>query len=463
MRLDKIDIVYFLGIGGIGMSALARWFNVNGKKVMGYDKTETDLTQQLQLEGIEVNYTDEVSAISSNVLNDKSSVLIVLTPAVPSDSKQLTYLRDNGFDIKKRSEVLGLISKDHFTIGVAGTHGKTTTSSMLAHLLKSAGVNVTAFLGGITQNYNSNLILGDANKDQVVVVEADEFDRSFLRLSPDMSVVTTSDPDHLDIYGDVQEFHKGFREYVSKLPENGFLVVSDKVDKTIYEGVANYSVYSYDAEGAHAENICFENGYLNFDYVGSEKIKGCSLLVPGIHNVENAIAAISIALKLNVVHDKIREGLKSFLGVKRRFEYHIRENNLVYVDDYAHHPSEIRSFVKSLRLLYPGRKVTLLFQPHLFSRTQDFMDGFAESLSLADEVLLLDIYPARELPIEGVTAEVLLEKMTLENAVLMTKDEVVDYVSTHDFEVFATVGAGDVNRLIVPIKDRLLNSKKIAL
>ena len=460
MNLDTIHKVYFLGVGGIGMSALARWFAVNGKQVFGYDKTSTPLTKKLEEEGIVINYTDELEFIPDVIKNGGDDLLIVLTPAIPQDSVQLSFFTNGDFVLKKRSEILGLISKAHYTIGVAGTHGKTTTSSMLAHVLKSGGLNVTAFLGGITQNYNSNLILGDASQKQIVVVEADEFDRSFLRLSPNMTVITNSDPDHLDIYGDEETFHEGFKAYADKIPADGFLVISEKVNEGIYsESKAKKSLYSYDGAGCHAENLRFENGYLHFDYVGNVRVEACAMLIPGIHNVENAIAAITIALELGLTPDQIREGVSTFRGVKRRFEYHYRENGVVYIDDYAHHPSEISSFLNSLRVLYPAKKVTVVFQPHLFSRTQDFMDEFAKSLSIADRVLLLDIYPARELPIPGVTSQVLLNKITSLEKELITKENLIEKLESVELELVCTLGAGDVDRCIEPIK-KMLTSRK---
>lgn len=452
MSLGTYKNIYFLGIGGIGMSAIARWFRAQGFVVGGYDKTATELTARLKEEGMDIHYDDQVGRIPT-AFYKKDETLVVITPAVPKDNVELKYFQENGYAMMKRSQVLGLLTKDMFTIGVAGTHGKTTTSSMTAHVLKSCGVKVNAFLGGITVNYESNLLIGE--KNGVVVVEADEFDRSFLTLYPDIAVITSTDADHLDIYGEADEVKKSFALYASQIKKGGKLFLRDGLDVG-QPAEVQIKKYAYDGGTIHTENLRVENGMFIFDYVSpSQRIDGITMLVPGFHNAENALAAISIALELGLEPSKIKVGIESFKGVKRRFQYILKTDKVVYIDDYAHHPTEIEAFLKSVKKLYAGKKVTCIFQPHLYSRTRDFMDGFAESLSMADKLILLDIYPARELPIEGVTSQVVFDKVTLNDKILCTKSELMSVLEKEQPEVLVTVGAGDIDTFIKPIKELL--------
>lgn len=448
MELELIKRVYFVGVGGIGMSALARYFKKRGCQVSGYDKTRTILTSALEDEGIQITYTDSLSALQDDYLVKDEETLVVYTPAIPKDSVLLNYFRDHGFDLQKRSQVLGIISRGQFCIAVAGTHGKTTTSTIIAHILTDSGYGCTAFLGGIATNYGSNFLIGD---NDVVVVEADEYDRSFLTLHPDIAVITSMDADHLDIYGDAAQLHESFYLFAGQLKEGGTLFVK--------EGLPLSSGISYSAGPAsqvRSENIRVENGDFVFDYTDAEvSIPDIKSMLPGKHNVENTTVAIAAALKLGIAAEKVKAAVASFRGVKRRFEYIVREDKHIYIDDYAHHPEELRACFHAVRQLYPEKKLTVIFQPHLFSRTRDFAAEFAEVLSTVDELLLLDIYPARELPMDGVTSAWLLEQMTLSACAVYTKDEVLGYVSEIQPELLLTVGAGDIDTLIQPLKNIL--------
>ena len=451
MTFKGIHSIFFLGIGGIGMSALARWFQQEGYAVAGYDKTPSPLTDALVEEGMQVIFADEVAAVPAQFRSNSDEVLVVWTPAIPKDSVLLHFFQQ-GFLIKKRAEVLGMITKDQYTIAVAGTHGKTSTSSLVAHLLKSAGKPVTAFLGGITQNYNSNLILSGKSKEAVVVVEADEFDRSFLHLHPNEAVLTSADPDHLDIYGDEQTILEGFRQFLALLDKKGKIYIQSHALYRLEEpalAATDIREYGLRSDGIHAENIIAKPNSFVFDYIGSKnQIKGLELSIPGFHNVENALAAIAIALDHGVSELQVREGIKTFLGVKRRFEIHSSQAGKIFIDDYAHHPEEIKACLSSVRAMYPSQRLTVIFQPHLFTRTRDFAPGFSESLSLADEVVLLPIYPARELPIPGVEAEMLLEGIQAAKKVCIPKSEVMDFLKASAPEVLVTLGAGDIDRLV---------------
>jgi UDP-N-acetylmuramate--alanine ligase len=452
MTFKGIKKVYFLGIGGIGMSALARWFLHEGYPVAGYDKTPSPLIEELVKEGMEVSFLDSAAEIPVEFTTAPEEVLVVWTPAIPKDSVLLNFFQAH-YTLKKRSEVLGMITKDFYTIAVAGTHGKTSTSSLVAHLLKSAGKPVAAFLGGITQNYNSNLILpGKSKEATLVVVEADEFDRSFLRLHPNEAVVTSADPDHLDIYGDEATILNGFRDFIKLLDKKGKLYIQTHAWYKLGENLgisAGIREYGLRSTGIHAENIIAKPGVFLFDYIGTKaQIKGLELHIPGFHNVENALAAIAIAVDHGVSEDQIRAGIKSFKGVKRRFEIHSSEPGHLFIDDYAHHPEEIKACLSSVRAMYPTYRLTAIFQPHLFTRTRDFATGFSESLSLADEVILLDIYPARELPIEGVTSEMLLDKIQASKKTLIPKDQVMNYLEESQPQLLVTMGAGDIDRLV---------------
>ncbi len=467
MNLDNKYGFYFVGIGGIGMSALARWFKKQGKYVAGYDRTETHLTQQLQEEGIEVTHEDFSSAIPEKIKDKRKAILVVYTPAIPSDSEILRYFKDYKYKIKKRSEVLGALTKKSFTIAVAGTHGKTTTSALIAHILKETNQNMVAFLGGILQNYESNLIV-NKKSGQVLntVVEADEYDRSFLTLNPDIAVVTALDPDHLDIYGEFSEMQKGFRDFLNKLKKKGTLIIYKGLyEKVIPEDRPDIKVREYGLSHipVRAENIRLEKEEVRFDYYSpAETIENIPLSLPGFHNIENAIAAITVCLKMKIDGSAIKAALSSFRGIKRRFEYILYTDNLVYIDDYAHHPEEIKALLSSLRAIFEGHKITALFQPHLYTRTRDFAYEFAEALDLADEVLIMDIYPAREKPIKGVGSELILNKMKLERKSLCSKVDVIEELDAKDLDILVTIGAGDIDQLVEPIKILLSTKYEIS-
>jgi UDP-N-acetylmuramate--alanine ligase len=447
MELSKINRVYFVGIGGIGMSALARYFAKRGVLVCGYDKTRTNLTIELEREGILISYLDEESNVSACFHENHDDSLVVYTPAIPKDSKILNHFKRKGFGLKKRSEVLGIISEGMFCVAVAGTHGKTTTSSMIAHILTDTGFGCTAFLGGITSNYNSNVLFG---KNNVVVVEADEYDRSFLTLHPDVSVITSMDADHLDIYGDESHLHESFHLFADQLKQEGKIFVKD--------GLPIYGItYGLNEEAAvKANNIRVENGRFVFDFEdGYTSIGALSLAMPGKHNVENAVAAIGVALSLGIHPKSIKKAVATFKGVKRRFDTHVNTPERIYIDDYAHHPEELRACFDAVRQLHPDRKLTVVFQPHLFTRTRDFAEQFANVLSTVDEVVLLDIYPARELPIDGVNAQMLLDKITIANKSICAKENVVAIINEKRPELLLTVGAGDIDTLVEPLKNAL--------
>lgn len=457
MKLEGYDSVYFLGIGGIGMSALARWFRGAGLRVSGYDRTPTPLTHELIEEGIEIHFEDRIELMPGYLSTEKT--LVVLTPAIPAGHTEWQYLRERGFNILKRSEVLGLLTKNYRTIAVAGTHGKTTTSSLVSHVLKSCGTNMVAFLGGITVNYESNLVQSGLVNDQTwMVAEADEFDRSFLRLFPSMVVVTSADADHLDIYGDHESMLKSYRDFIGQISKGGLLVIHESI-RHLANDLQGVEVITYGMSSGdyHAENIRPAGGFFTFDLVGPGlALRDLTLGVPGFHNMENAIAAAVIALKMDLSESGIRSALDSFRGVKRRFEFIIRTPQLVYVDDYAHHPAEIEAFLKSLRAMYPGKNLTVVFQPHLYTRTRDFATGFAHSLSIADEVLLMDIYPARELPIEGVTSDLIFNEINSPVKIRCSRKDLMAKLSALSPQIMATVGAGDIDAFVKPIKEQLL-------
>ena len=459
--LDNVKNIYFLGVGGIGMSGLARWCNQAGFRVAGYDLTETELTNSLEEEGISVSYEDSVSTLGDSFL-DYETTLVVYTPAIPEDSNLYLFFREENFQLIKRSELLGELTKKHYTIGVAGTHGKTTTSSMLAHLLKVGGLDCTAFLGGIATNYNSNVIISnELTKDTRIVVEADEFDRSFLNLSPKTAVITSVDADHLDIYGDKGALLDSFNQFASKLPSEATLLLSENINQALLSLKDNsLKIKSYGLSSScdiFAENLRVENGAFVFDYRSSECcIEGLVLHVMGFHNVENMLAAISLALAQNVSKTQVLEGVKTFLGVKRRFQYIKNENSFVFIDDYAHHPTEIEALLKSVKKLYPTKKILAIFQPHLYSRTRDFAEDFAKSLSLVDDVFLLDIYPAREEPIEGVDSDVIFKPLLSKNKKRGSKADLLNFLeSSEEPEVLLTIGAGDIVDMISPILERV--------
>lgn len=445
MNINNIRQVYLIGIGGIGMSALARYFRHLGCLVGGYDRTETELTQRLVAEGIAVNYADDFTVINDAFKSVDEHTLISYTPAVPGELNILNQFRALGHTLFKRSQVLGLISRDKFTIAVAGTHGKTTTTALIAHILTDSGFGCSAFLGGISTNYNNNVLFSD---NEVMVVEADEFDRSFLTLYPDIAVVTSADADHLDIYGGKDQLHESFRLFLSQLHENGQRVIRADLP---FEADTYYSATV--TTDAYADNIQVKQGEFYFDYVGKdERVADIHLGIPGRHNVENAVAATAVAQLLKIPMSKVARALSSFAGVKRRFEYIVRTEKNIYIDDYAHHPEELKAFFAAVRQLYPWKKLTAVFQPHLYSRTRDFASGFAEALGMVDTLLLMDIYPAREMPIKGVDARMLLEKVAINDKHISRPDHIKDYVRTKRPELLVTVGAGNIDLLVKPLK-----------
>ncbi|MBV6643118.1 MAG: UDP-N-acetylmuramate--L-alanine ligase [Cyclobacteriaceae bacterium] len=459
MNLDQIHRVYFIGIGGIGMSSLARWFSQRGIAVAGYDKTETALTKRLASEGMDIHYEDDLNLVPKEVLEDKAHSVIVFTPAVPKTHKELSFFQSGEYKLMKRSEMLGTISRSHWTVAVGGTHGKTTTSSMIAHILHET-VGCSAFVGGIMTNYDSNLLIGA--EDAPVVAEADEFDRSFHRLSPNYSIVTSVDPDHLDIYGDLKTMHEAFAEFLKKTNPEGKVLLHAKAAEIIKSHLTiPFSNYGIEMGDVQAQNVHVENGNFYFNYLGKQKIEKVELQVPGYHNVENAIAAITMALDFGIDAQKVKAAIAGYRGVKRRFEYIVRSKEVVYIDDYAHHPTEITALLKSVRSLYPAKMITAIFQPHLYSRTKDFQDGFAKSLELADDIILMDIYPAREEPIPGITSQVILEKINSTNKMICKRDRLIEVIAQKDPEVLLTVGAGDIDREVERIRDYYLNERKV--
>ena len=450
MELSNIKRVYFVGIGGIGMSALARYFAKRGCVVCGYDKTRTALTTQLEQEGILISFLDDEGTIPVAFREKYDDTLIVYTPAIPKNSSILNFFQNKGFDLKKRSQVLGIISEGMYCIGVAGTHGKTTTSSMVAHILTYTGYGCTAFLGGITSNYNTNVLYG---KNNVMVVEADEYDRSFLTLHPDVAVITSMDADHLDIYGDESHLHESFNLFASQLKPEGRLFIKEGLP------IAGITYSATEQSAIRAKNIRVEDGCFVFDFEdGYNSIKDLKLAMPGKHNVENATAAIGVALSLGISPKSVKKAIASFKGVKRRFETIVKTNEQIYIDDYAHHPEELRACFDAVRQLHPDKKLTVIFQPHLFTRTRDFADDFAKVLATADDVILLDIYPARELPIEGVTSQMLLAKINNQNKQICAKESIIELIKNKKPELLLTVGAGDIDTLIEPLKNTLTHA-----
>lgn len=445
------EIFYFLGIGGIGMSALARYFNAQGKMVMGYDRTSTPLTTELQMEDIAVHFDDAIMEIPSVIkLTDKSKVLVIYTPAIPKDSTELNWFQEHGYTMMKRSQVLGLITEQTTTIAVAGTHGKTTTSSMIAHILTHSGLGCNAFLGGITTNYNTNLLLSSTSK--YTVVEADEYDRSFLTLSPTYSVITSMDADHLDIYGTHEYMLESFNLFAQKLRSGGSLFYraglplwQDQLSDSV--NVSSYALK--DSADYRGRDIYIEDGRYFFTFQTPEvKWENIELGLAGTHNVENAVAAVAIAFELGLTEEQVKAALKDFKGVKRRFEYRICREDLVMIDDYAHHPEELKACLHSVRELYPDRQITGVFQPHLFSRTRDFADEFARSLELLDDIILLPIYPARELPMPGIDSQMLLDKITKPTKKLVEKSELLAELRSKPREVIVMLGAGDIDAMV---------------
>lgn len=453
--MNKYTKYYFLGIGGIGMSALARYFRAKGFQVSGYDRTETKLTADLQAEGIEVCFNENVSQIPIDFRQQKN-VLVVITPAIPQNHPQLIYFRENNFTIQKRAQVLGNITRQSKGICIAGTHGKTTTSTITAHLLYQSQVSCNAFMGGIANNYNTNLLI--SKESNLVVIEADEYDRSFHQLSPYMAVITSADPDHLDIYETPEAFRESFEHFTSLIRTGGALIMRKGIDivPQLQKGVKLYT-YSMDEGGDfHAENIRTVKGEIHFDFVTpNDRMNDVRLGVPARINVENSVAAMALAWLNGVSTEELRAGISSFSGIYRRFNVVYKSDKVVFMDDYAHHPSELKASISSIRNLYPDRKITGIFQPHLFSRTRDFAADFADALSALDELILLDIYPARELPIEGVTSEIILRDVKLKNKTLCSNENLITLLKEKQLDVLVTFGAGDIDKMVPKIKEML--------
>ena len=457
MEMQKITSVYFVGAGGIGMSALARYFRAKGKQVAGYDKTPSDLTAALIEEGIRIHYTDDIALIPEDC-KQIDSTLVIYTPAIPETHTELNYFKTNGFTLMKRARVLGEITRTERGLCVAGTHGKTTTSSMLAHLLKQSHVDCNAFLGGILKNYNSNLMLSD--KSDLAVIEADEFDRSFHWLNPYMAVITAVDPDHLDIYGTPAAYRESFEHFTSLIRPDGWLVMKKglQLQPRLQEGTKLYTYSATEEADFFARNIRIGNGDIVFDFVTPDgSIPDVKLGVPVKVNIENGVAAMALAWLNGVTPEEIRGGMESFTGPVRRFDFHLKKDDIVLLDDYAHHPAELKASIQSVKELYPDKKVTGIFQPHLYTRTRDFAADFAASLSLLDELILLDIYPAREEPIPGVTSQIIFDRVTIPNKRMIRKEELLDLVQKEaaSFEVVLMVGAGNIDRLVEPVKQIL--------
>jgi len=455
MKLNQFTHIYLLGIGGIGMSALARYFMANNKVVAGYDRTASPLTQLLEEEGAQIHFEDNTEKIAPDFLNRKNT-LVIYTPAIPTEHKELNFFKKENYILLKRSQVLGLISRDKYCLAIAGTHGKTTVSSMTAHILHQGKMGCNAFLGGIASNYNSNLILNE--ESQKLVVEADEFDRSFLQLSPNLAVITSMDADHLDIYSNHQGLKESFQEFVNLIPAEGILLVKLGLEKELK---TKRKIYTYSLEKQSADfsiiDLELRDGTYHFTILGPGlKIKQVQLGMPGKLNVENALAASAAAYLSKEEPEIIKGALASFRGVKRRMEYLIKRKDLIYLDDYAHHPEELKASIQSVKALFPNKKVCGIFQPHLYSRTRDFLEGFAESLALLDQLVLLEIYPAREKPIPGINSQLLLDKIRMKNKVLLQKEELIPYLKTISPQVLLSLGAGDIDRLVDNIKDAFI-------
>lgn len=458
MELKDIKAVYFIGAGGIGMSAIARYFIHKGMVVAGYDKTPSELTRRLEKEGVLIHYEESVDEIP-HACKKPASTLVVYTPAIPADHKELTFFREGGFEIEKRAQVLGTLTRTHKGLCVAGTHGKTTTSTMCAHIMHQSQQDCNAFLGGISKNYGTNYILSD--KSDFVVIEADEFDRSFHWLRPWMSVITSTDPDHLDIYGTKEAYLESFRHYTELIQPGGALILHKNLEmqQHVQEGVHVYE-YSLDEGDFHAENIKIENGEITFDFISPvECVRNVMLGQPVPINIENGVAAMAMAQLNGCTAEELRYGMKTYAGVDRRFDFKIKNDRHVFLSDYAHHPKEIYQSAKSIRELYKDRKITAIFQPHLYTRTRDFYQDFANSLSLLDEVILCDIYPAREKPIEGVTSKLIYDNLKpgVEKS-MIHKEDVLDLVKSRDFDVLLVLGAGDLDNYVPQIA-KLLESK----
>ena len=462
MNLDLYKHIYLIGIGGIGMSALARYFNSKGKMVCGYDKVKSELCLELETEGINIHYTEDVNKIQEPIKNAGfNDVLVIYTPAISSNNRVLSFFANNGFRVYKRSEILGMISKQSFTIAVAGTHGKTTTSTILAHILKQGGKESTAFLGGISRNYNTNLLLAD--KGNILIVEADEYDRSFLQLHADIAIITSVDADHLDVYENKEDLEKAFVQFATQIKQKGLLLVEESVsiDFPVPEDGAKLTYSATKNADYYAENIKVKDGKMNFDLKfldimpgmsNEQKEDGLEFILPGIHNVSNSIAASAVSCYLGLGCKDIARGLATFKGINRRFDVHLSNSKVAYVDDYAHHPEEVSATIGAAKQLFPNRDLTVVFQPHLFSRTKDFANEFASSLVDANDLILLDIYPARENPISGVDSQMLLDLCNNPIKEVCSKEELLAVLKNKDLDVLLTLGAGDIGTLVEPIK-----------
>lgn len=460
--LNKFTYIFFLGVGGIGMSALARYFVSIGKTVSGYDRSPSALTAILQTEGVNIIFDDKVQLID-DCFTDAEKALVIYTPAVNPDNSILNYFRENGFEVRKRSEILGIITDNYKTIAVAGTHGKTSTSSLIAHLIYQSSVGCIALLGGIAKNYMNNFLF-DANS-KIAVTEADEYDKSFLKLHPYSAVITSADADHLDIYGNRESLIDAFGQFALQVNPGGILLIKKNIEATLNlrQNIAaiTYALEDSNAD-VYAENIAFENDKMFFDLITPDAtIRKLEMIATGLINIENAVAASFMALKAGISESELRSGLRSFKGVIRRFDRQFSSDDVIYIDDYAHHPEEIKALVHSVRAIYPDKKMTGIFQPHLYSRTRDFADGFAQSLQLLDEIILLDIYPARELPIKNVNSKLILDKITRRDKVLINKSELPGFLRDKHLEVLLTIGAGDIDRVVAPIRLMLENKYKM--
>ena len=457
MNLSDVKHIYFLGIGGIGMSALARYFLKEGKQISGYDRTSTQLTKTLVSEGMTIHYEDDVNQIPDTI------DLVIYTPAVPAINKELCWLSDQGFRLYKRSEILGIISQQKKTVAIAGTHGKTTTCSIISYLLKESGIDISSFVGGIMKNYNSNYLHGESDW---VVVEADEYDRSFLRLFPDIAVILAMDADHLDIYGSKDSVLQGFKEFSLQIKDGGQLWLREELVKNIdedwHKALAEKSItihtYGIESGEVQAQNIDIKEGRFCYDLSVGTVQSGFELSLPGRHNVSNAVVATAVAKQLGCTWEDLIQATRSFKGIKRRFEIIAESNGAVLIDDYAHHPEELRAAISAARELYPERHLTGIFQPHLFTRTRDFVDGFGEVLSQLDELILTEIYPARELPIEGVTSEIIFNKVTIDKKCLIHKDELIESLENKKLDVVMVLGAGDIDKKVNEIKQEYFNA-----
>lgn len=458
--INNTKNIYMIGIGGIGMSALAKYFRQKSKKVAGYDRTPSSITRDLECRGISIHYEDSVAEIPETFL-DKNNTIVIYTPAIPPDHGELTYFLKNEFKVFKRSEILGAITEQYDSICVAGTHGKTTVTTMITWLLHKSSIPCISFMGGISKNFNDNFLFNE--NPQFVIAEADEFDRSFLKLHPNIAVITSVDSDHLDVYKNYTAIKESFLSFVKLLPENGKLIIKYDALHILNHTSHNFSIYTYSLDNKnsdyYAKNIKKVDDSYTFDIVTPNTIiKGLSLSHPGLLNVENAVAAIAVATQLGLSERDIKENLKEFKGSQRRFDVIFKNKNIIYIDDYAHHPKELETFISSVRDLYPGKKISGIFQPHLYSRTRDFADEFAESLSKLDQLILLDIYPAREEPIPGITSEIIFNKVKLKEKVLLSKNELMNYLNSIKTDILLTMGAGDISNFVKPIQ-QLLSAK----